>query len=87
MGKLKLSEDVTEYQIMDRFICALQYGDLSGLDDKEIEKLNLFIEYLPGNIGGVWRWGEYREFVTDDITGKMGHCFQALYTPYVEMEG
>lgn len=53
-----------EYKIPVWAICALEYGDFTGLDDNDEKAVNEFIESLPrdrnGSIGH-FSWGEIDE--------------------------
>lgn len=53
------------------FVCPIEYGDMSGLDDKEENRLNEWLENYPNCI---FEYGDSDEFAKCEITGLMGNC-------------
>jgi hypothetical protein len=66
-----------EYRIASHFVCAIEYGDLTGLDDDEEQALAAFLDTLPGS--GHWEWGDAASFARDDVVGLWGDCVGAVY--------
>lgn len=57
------------YEIGSQFVCALCYGDYSGLEDNEIEILESFVEVNGADIRDAI---DYDEFGECEITGRRG---------------
>ena len=53
------------------FVCPIEYGDMSGLDDKEEGQLNDWLENYPYCM---FEYGESVEFARCEITGSIGNC-------------
>ena len=68
MPNIKLIEEAT---IAECFICAIEYNDMTGLDDKEEGQLNEWLENYPNCI---FEYGESVEFARCEITGSIGNC-------------
>jgi len=68
MANIQLIEEVT---IAEYFVCAIEYGDYSGLDDKEESQLN---EWLENYRYCIFEYGNREEFERCEITGLMGSC-------------
>ena len=68
MANIKLIEEVT---ILDYFVCAIEYNDMTGLDDEEEILINAWVENYPSCM---FEYGESIEFAKCDITGLMGNC-------------
>ena len=68
MANIQLIEEVT---IAEYFVCAIEYGDYSGLDDKEESQLNEWLENYPYCI---FEYGNRDEFTRCEITGLMTTC-------------
>lgn len=70
-----------EYTIPAHMLCAIEYGDTSGLSDQDEKALDKFLESLPkGN--RVLSFGTISEFTTsNDVLGYIGcDCVQATLT-------
>lgn len=67
---LKLIDTVT---IAEHWICAIEYGDYSGLDDTEAEDLDAWLEQYPSC---TFSYGESSEFDGCDISGLMATCIE-----------
>lgn len=67
-----------DYTIGAQYVCALEYGDLTGLDDNEIHALEDFMSDLPAS-NGHWSWGDDESFARDDVMGYWGQCVKAEY--------
>jgi hypothetical protein len=68
-----------KYTLAQCWIAPLVYGDLDGLDDSEIRRLQDFIDALPEGPG---HWGDFSEdshFAHDEITGLFAECVDAVY--------
>jgi hypothetical protein len=66
------------YTIAAHFVCAIEYGDLTVLDDDgEEQALAAFMDRLPGP--GYWTWGDTASFARDDVAGLWGQCVDAVY--------
>ena len=68
MANIQLIEEVT---IAECFVCAIEYGDYPGLDDKEESQLSEWLENYPYCI---FEYGNRDEFTRCEITGLMGSC-------------
>lgn len=70
-----------EYTIPAHMLCAIEYGDTSGLSDEDEKALDKFLESLPkGN--RVLSFEVFSEFTTsNDVLGRIGcDCVQATLT-------
>lgn len=65
MANIRLIETCT---IAEYFICAIEYGDMSGLDDEEERAINDWLEYYPSCM---FEYGESVEFAKCEIIGLM----------------
>ena len=64
------------YTIAEHWITAIEYGDLSGLEDSEEAELNQWLSSLPeGPL--YWSWSESSEFARDAVSGLMANCLEA----------
>ena len=62
-----------EYRISSHFLCAIEYGDDSGLSNREVRELNAFLAHVVAEHGaGHWSHGEIDEFGHCEVTGKYG---------------
>ncbi len=62
-----------EIAICSAYVCALEYGDYSGLNGDEEEALvNSFVESLPAC--SVFQWSDESDFSRDEISGLMADC-------------
>lgn len=68
MSNIQLIEEVT---VAEYFICAIEYGDMSGLDDKEESQINDWLADYPSCM---FEYGESVEFAKCKITGSIGYC-------------
>ena len=59
--------------IAEYFICAIEYGDTTGLSDKEEIQLNDWLGNYPCSCC-MFEYGESTEFAKCDITGLMSGC-------------
>lgn len=57
--------------IAEHFVCAIEYNDMSGLDDKEESQINDWLADYPGCM---FEYGDSNEFAKCEITGLMGNC-------------
>ncbi len=67
--------DYFTYDIAENWVCAIEYGDYSALDDDEIPLLEEFLDNLPRNAMG-WEWGGDSRFVYDDVSGLLANCLE-----------
>lgn len=65
--------DYFTYDIAEHWVCAIENGDYSSLDEDEIVILDEFLDNLHRNALG-WEWGEDIYFTYDDISGLMAQC-------------
>ena len=80
-----MSFETYSYRIAECFVCAIEYGDHSGLLPVEERALSRFLDSLPGS--GHLVWAEEPCFSRDDVTGLLGQCLDAtLYVPEVGHE-
>ena len=68
MANIQLIEEAT---IAECFICAIEYNDITGLDDKEENQLN---DWLENYQYCVFEYRESEEFTKCEITGLLGNC-------------
>ena len=68
MANIQLIEEAT---IAEYFVCAIEYGDYSGLNDEEEKHLD---EWLANYPHCIFEYGESEEFAKCEITGLMGSC-------------
>jgi hypothetical protein len=68
MANIQLIEEVT---ISEWFICAIEYNDMTGLNDEEESQLNEWIENYPYC---TFEYGERDEFAKCKITGLIADC-------------
>ena len=65
------------------YVCAIEYGDYSGLNDSEERQVNDWIRRQP--VHAVFDWGgavNEPRFTQDAITGLMGDCIKCkVYAP------
>lgn len=57
--------------IAEYFVCAIEYGDISGLDDKEEKSIN---DWLENYSNCIFEYGESSDFAKCEITGLMSDC-------------
>ena len=78
-GLIMITETI-EYTVPVWAICAIEYGDLSGLSTEDITKLDLFMDDLPRRIVGI-EYSEEPEFKTsNDICSLGADCVKATVT-------
>lgn len=70
MANIQLIDTCT---IAEYFVCAIEYGDMSLLDDEEERLVNDWLENYPYCM---FEYGEYTEFARCEITGFMGNCVE-----------
>lgn len=68
MANIQLIEEAT---ILESFICAIEYNDMTGLDDEEE---SLVCAWLESYTNCMFEYGESIEFAKCEITGLMGNC-------------
>jgi hypothetical protein len=68
MANIQLIEEVT---ISEWFICAIEYNDMTGLDDEEESQLNEWLDNYPCCM---FDYGDSSEFAKCEITGLMSDC-------------
>ena len=79
MTNIQLIEEAT---ISECFICAIEYNDMTGLDDKEENQVNDWLADYPNCI---FEYGENEEFARCEITGLIGNCVTVkIYKDIVE---
>ena len=69
MVNIQLIEEAT---ISECFICAIKYNDMTGLDDKEENQLNDWLENYPNCMFEYG--GDSGEFAKCKITGSIENC-------------
>ena len=67
--------DYFTYDIEQHWVCAIENGDYTALEDDEVLLLNEFLDGLPKNALG-WHWGDEARFACDEISGLMGQCLE-----------
>lgn len=67
---LHLANQVT---LAEHWVCPIEYGDYTGLEDCEIRALE---EWLSDYPSAVFQWGEYSEYARDAITDLMAQCVE-----------
>jgi hypothetical protein len=71
--------DKEYFNIGSHFICALAYGDYSGLTDDEIQDLECFISELPKSGNSHWDFGDYEELDKCYVSGMLSNCTECVY--------
>ena len=64
------------FSIAEHWACAIENGDLSGLEDGEEAELEAFLSSLPAG-PHYWSWSEGSEFAKDAVSGLMANCLEA----------
>ena len=64
------------YSISEHWVCAIENGDYSGLEDGEEAELEAFLSSLPAG-PLCWSWSESSEFAKDAVSGLMANCLEA----------
>lgn len=64
------------YTIAEHWVCAIEYGDTTGLTDEEEAELNQWLVALPAG-PLCWSWSESSEFARDAVSGLMANCLEA----------
>jgi hypothetical protein len=75
------SKIIEEWFIAESYVCAVEYGDLSGGDfsEDEIEDIKDFQSTLETfSPYGHLMWGEESEYETDHISGLKANCLKAM---------
>jgi hypothetical protein len=69
-----------EYTIPNHYICAILYGDISGLSDAEIERLDVFLDEVVETYGHAhFSCGEDLGFCrSNDIDRYAGDCTEGI---------
>jgi hypothetical protein len=67
--KLQFSSDICTH-----YVTAIEYGDFTGLDDKEQVQVESFLSDMPANCVYQWPVDGDTHFMQDDITGMMADC-------------
>ena len=60
--------------ICTAYVCAIEYGDYSGLDDEEYRLVNAWLNTLPSFLTFDYKDGN--EFARDCISGLMADCIE-----------
>lgn len=77
------SHTIHECYVGTQFPCALEYDDVSGLEEDEERQLDAWILGLVNEVEANYRlfnpvlhfeYGEQSEFETCDVTGLRGNC-------------
>ena len=64
-----------ERMVSEHFICAMAYGDTTGIDDSDEKMLDVWFSELPDNY--ILDFTDVRdEFTMCDVTGLMSSCCQ-----------
>jgi len=74
-----LFADPIEYTIADGFVCAIEYGDTSGLSGSEEAELNDFLDALGS---GCWEYEEETYFGTCEVCGYGAIVRDAKFYPH-----
>jgi hypothetical protein len=65
------------FSVASHWVSAIEYGDCSGLEDKEEKELDDFLASLPPGYK-VWQWSEDTQFSKDEVSGFMSDCLEAV---------
>ena len=69
----------TKADIATHWICAIEYGDYTGLDDAEESQVE---EWLSDYPMAIFQYGENSFFARDEISGMMSDCCEVtILTP------
>lgn len=66
-----------QYRIAEHFICAIEYGDYSGLSDEEQAQLEDFLANVPSKL---FSWGEESHFAKCDVCGLYSQVLDVTVT-------
>ena len=67
-------KEFNTYTIAKSYACAIEYGDLTGLDKEEATKVEQFIGRLPSR--PVLQWSSESDLSVDEITGLLADCLE-----------
>lgn len=68
-----------QYSIPTWAICALEYGDYSGLNDEDIKNIESFLDGLP-ELGGTFTYNDEKYFSNSPAFGLPCDCVDVEYT-------
>ena len=72
--------DTIEYRVPVWAVCAIEYGDLSGLEPEDVTNLDVFMDSMPKRILGI-EYGEESSFYpSNDIHNLGDDCVSATVT-------
>ena len=66
-----------EFRISQAYVCAIEYGDMSGLEEDEIKLINDFVEEQGD---GTYEYGEEVYFTRCEINKMMSDCVDLKIT-------
>lgn len=64
------------FSICSAFVCAIEYGEYSGLSDEDEKALDAFLDNLPAGYK-CWQYSDETEFSRDEISGLQADCVEA----------
>jgi hypothetical protein len=87
MATYNIYNETYEYKIPTCFVCPIEYGDMSALEETDIEELNEFLDSMPSKGHGVWSWGDENYFsYSNDVNNLGDEVIDATFVPYVEAD-
>ena len=80
-----METEIYQYTIPTWSICAIEYGDYSGLTDEDIQILETFLADLP-QAGGCFSYSEEEYFSRYPSFGLACTCVEADYVLLTDVE-
>lgn len=66
-------ELIHETTVAEHWVCPIEYGDMTGLEDDEEAELGAWLAEFKGC---TFEWGERTEFAKDEVSGLMAACVE-----------
>lgn len=66
-----------QYKITDQFICAIEYGDYTGLSDEEEAQIDNFLASVPSQL---FSYSEESHFAKCDVCGLYAQVLDVTVT-------
>lgn len=67
-------QEYDKFDICSAYVCAIEYGDFSGITNNEQSEVENFLNNLPD--GSMFQYGEKSYFSRDEISGLMADCIE-----------
>ena len=59
--------------ICSAYVCAIEYGDYTGLEDHEVPLVDAFVSQYPS---ATYEWDDESQFAKDAVSGLMADCVE-----------